>query len=56
MKIVKPESVDLNGERLKDLDKMFFDNYIGLNKLSCTQTLIARRGEIAHFHSQGKEI
>ena len=54
MKIVKPESVDLNGERLKDLDKMFFDNYIGLNKLSCTQTLIARRGEIAHFHSQGK--
>ena len=33
MKIVKPESVDLNGERLKDLDKMFFNNYIGLNKL-----------------------
>ena len=54
MKIVKPESVDLNGERLKDLDKMFLDNYIDLNKLSCTQTLIARRGEIAHFHSQGK--
>ena len=54
MKIVKPESVGLSAERLGSFDKMLMDKYIGLDKLAGTQTLIARKGQIAHFHSQGK--
>lgn len=53
MKIVKPESVGLSTDRLKSFDDMLMNKYIGLNKLAGTQTLIARKGEIAHFHSQG---
>ena len=53
MKIVKPESVGLSAVRLKSFDDMLMNKYIGLNKLAGTQTLIARKGEIAHFHSQG---
>ena len=54
MKIVKPESVGLSTERLCSFDKLLMDKYIGLDKLAGTQTLIARKGQIAHFHSQGK--
>ena len=54
MKIEKPESVGLSSERLKDFDKMLMENYIGPSKLSGTQTLVARKGSIVHFHSQGK--
>ena len=54
MKIEKPELVGLSSERLKDFDKMLMERYIGPNKLSGTQTLVARKGSIVHFHSQGK--
>ena len=54
MKIEKPESVGISSERLKDFDKMLMENYIGPSKLSGTQTLVARKGSIVHFHSQGK--
>ena len=54
MKIEKPESVGLSSKRLKAFDKMLMEKYVGPEKLAGTQTLVARKGSIVHFHSQGK--
>ena len=56
MKIEKPESVGLSSKRLKAFDKMLMEKYVGPEKLAGTQTLVARKGSIVHFHSQGREI
>ncbi len=54
MKIEKPESVGLSSKRLKAFDKMLMEKYVGPEKLAGTQTLVARKGSIVHYHSQGK--
>ena len=33
---------------------MLMEKYVGPEKLAGTQTLVARKGSIVHFHSQGK--
>ena len=43
-------------KRLKAFDKVLMEKYVGPEKLAGTQTLVARKGSIVHFHSQGREI
>jgi CubicO group peptidase (beta-lactamase class C family) len=44
----------LSMERLQRLDRHFSDKYIDEGKLAGVLTLVARRGEIAHFSALGK--
>ena len=53
MKIVNPNKHNLSKEKLQFMDELFMDRYISPGKISGTQTLVARNGEIVHCHSQG---
>ena len=53
MKIVNPSNHGLSKEKLQFMDELFMDRYISPGKISGTQTLVARNGEIVHCHSQG---
>ena len=53
MKIVNPSKHNLSKEKLQFMDELFMDRYISSGKISGTQTLVARNGEIVHCHSQG---
>ena len=53
MKIVNPSQHHLSKEKLQFMDELFMDRYISPGKISGTQTLVARNGEIVHCHSQG---
>ncbi len=53
MKIVNPNKHNLSMEKLQFMDELFMDRYISTGKISGTQTLVARNGEIVHCHSQG---
>jgi CubicO group peptidase (beta-lactamase class C family) len=53
MKIVNPNIHNLSKEKLQFMDELFMDRYISPGKISGTQTLVARNGEIVHCHSQG---
>lgn len=50
---VSPEEVGLSGARLVKID-MLTQQYIDDGKLPGTITLVARKGEVAHFECQGK--
>lgn len=50
---ITPEKVGLSGARLVKLD-LLTQQYIDEGKLPGTITLVARKGEIAHFECQGK--
>ena len=52
MKIVNPSKHNLSKEKLQFMDELFMDRYISPGKISGTQTLVARNGEIVHCHSQ----
>ncbi|WP_156255481.1 serine hydrolase domain-containing protein [Sandarakinorhabdus oryzae] len=47
------DTLGLSPARLARLDAHLAEKYLGPRRLPCTQTLIARHGEIAHFRSQG---
>jgi CubicO group peptidase (beta-lactamase class C family) len=47
------DTLGLSPARLARLDAHLAEKYIATRRLSCTQTLIARHGEVAHFHTQG---
>jgi CubicO group peptidase (beta-lactamase class C family) len=49
----KPERVGLSSDRLAALDRFLEREYIATGRLRGLQTLIARRGEVAHFSSLG---
>jgi CubicO group peptidase (beta-lactamase class C family) len=51
---VKPESVGLSSERLALIDTHLQKAYIEPGKIAGALTVVARRGEIAHFSSIGK--
>ena len=46
-------STGLSSERLKRIDDFLQTNYIDTGKLPGALTLVARRGEIAHFSALG---
>lgn len=48
-----PESLGFDGDRLARIDVHLRERYLDSGKLPCAQILIARRGEIVHFSSQG---
>ncbi|MBD3648746.1 MAG: beta-lactamase family protein, partial [Pseudomonadales bacterium] len=50
---VTPEEVGLSGARLVKID-LLTQQYIDEGKLPGTITMVARRGEVAHFECQGK--
>lgn len=47
------DTLGLSPARLARLDAHLAEKYLASRRLSCTQTLVARHGEIAHFHTQG---
>jgi CubicO group peptidase (beta-lactamase class C family) len=49
-----PEGVGLSSERLKRIDRFIEREYIATGRLHGVQTLIARRGQVAHFSSLGR--
>jgi CubicO group peptidase (beta-lactamase class C family) len=53
MLVVKPETVGLSSERLKNIDKLI-DRHIDENKMAGTVVLVARHGKIAYFKATGK--
>lgn len=53
VKIVKPESVGLSSERLKNIDKLI-DTHISEKKIAGTVVLVARKGKIAYFKASGR--
>jgi len=50
---VSPERVGLSGARLVKVD-LLTQQYIDEGKLPGTVTMVARRGELAHFECHGK--
>ena len=53
MRIVPPESVGLSSEGLHRIDHHLRSRYIDTGKIAGATTLVARRGQIAHFSSLG---
>lgn len=53
MNTATPESLGFDGDRLARIDAHVRERYLDSGKLPCAQILIARRGEIVHFSSQG---
>jgi CubicO group peptidase (beta-lactamase class C family) len=49
----RPEALGLSSTRLERIDQFFQRKYIDTGKIPCAQTLIWRRGEIAHFSTIG---
>ncbi|MBC7983057.1 MAG: beta-lactamase family protein [Candidatus Obscuribacterales bacterium] len=45
---IRPESLGFSSARLKNIDRFLQQRYLDNGKLPCTQTLIARRGEIIY--------
>ena len=43
----------LSNDRLKNIDQFFQEKYIDTGRLSGALTLVARRGEVAHFSPLG---
>ena len=52
LKMTKAEEVGLSSERLKRITP-HFQKYIDENKIAGIQTLVARKGGVAHFESNG---
>ena len=50
---MRPESVGLSSARLELIDRFVQRKYIDRGLLPCALTLVARRGEIAHFNAIG---
>jgi CubicO group peptidase (beta-lactamase class C family) len=48
-----PEKLGLSAERLEKIDRFLEREYLATGRLPGVQMLIARRGEVAHFSSQG---
>lgn len=53
-RIAKPEALGFSGERLARIDRFLQSRYIDTGKLPCAQTLVLRRGELAHSSVLGK--
>jgi CubicO group peptidase (beta-lactamase class C family) len=53
MMTVPPESVGLSSARLQQIDRFLSSRYLHTGKLPCAVTLVARKGEIAHFSALG---
>src|ERR1700687_4710571 len=51
--VTRPESVGLSSSRLETMDRFLKGRYIDTGKLPNARTVIARRGEVAHFGVQG---
>src|SRR5215468_1866808 len=51
--VTKPESVGLSSSRLETMDRFIKERYLDTGKLPCALTMVARRGELAHFAVQG---
>jgi len=48
------KATGLNTERLQRIDQLLQARYIDTGRLPCAQTLVARRGEIAHYSTLGR--
>jgi CubicO group peptidase (beta-lactamase class C family) len=53
MNIINPEQAGFSGSRLNRINQLT-ESYIANGDLAGTTTLIARRGQVVHFASQGK--
>jgi CubicO group peptidase (beta-lactamase class C family) len=49
-----PEAVGLSSSRLQYLDRYVQQRYVDMGRLPCAMTLIERRGQLAHFSTQGQ--
>ncbi|HEY5756389.1 MAG TPA: serine hydrolase domain-containing protein, partial [Steroidobacter sp.] len=49
-----PEAVGLSSSRLQYLDRYMQQRYIDMGRLPCAMTLVERRGQLAHFSTQGQ--
>ncbi|MFM9862050.1 MAG: serine hydrolase domain-containing protein [Micropepsaceae bacterium] len=49
----RPEALGLSSTRLERIDQFLQRKYIDTGKIPCAQTLVWRRGEIAHFSTIG---
>jgi CubicO group peptidase (beta-lactamase class C family) len=49
-----PEAVGLSSSRLQYLDRYMQQRYLDTGRLPCAMTLIERRGQLAHFSTQGQ--
>lgn len=50
----RPEALGLSSERLNRIDEYFHRKYVEPGKLPFAMTLVARRGEVAHFGFSGQ--
>jgi CubicO group peptidase (beta-lactamase class C family) len=49
----RPETLGLSSTRLERIDQFFQRKYIDTGKIPCAQTVVWRRGEVAHFSTIG---
>ncbi len=53
MEVVSPESVGISSSRLARIGEHLRSAYVEPGKIAGTQTLVARRGEVCYFESEG---